>query len=141
METLRLCDGTLNKYLYLSSKEFEAVNELAWKVLLNIRKLHHSRIFAIFKHVQKLKDYSNDFLDIFLLWYRDLYVYATTEELELIENVNRIEDIKAHVGEYNEAELLKIVDEIEWCRIRLSYNCNLEMSVNTLLLYMAGVMK
>lgn len=140
-ETLRLCDGTLNKYLYLSSKEFSAVDELAWKVLLNIKKLHKSRIFAIFKHVQKLKDYSDDLLDIFLLWYRDLYVYSVIGDESLLENPARIEDIKVHINDYTPEQLLKIIDEIEWCRIRLSYNCNLEMSINTLLLYMAGVME
>jgi DNA polymerase-3 subunit delta' len=140
-ETVRLCDGTLNKYLYLNTKEFANVNELALRILLNIRQLHSARLFAIFKHVKKLKGYEDDLLDIFLLFYRDIDVYLVTTEASAIESESMRNDVILRANQYTANEVLSIIDQIEFCRTKLYYNCNLEMSFNTLLLYMKGDVK
>jgi DNA polymerase-3 subunit delta' len=137
-ETVRLCNGTINKYLYLSTKEFLVVEELANKVLVNIRQLHSARIFAIFKHVKKLKDYTNDLLDLFLLWYRDIYIYKLVEDESFIESVSKRDAIKKSSVDYTLDEVVTIISQIEICRTKLKYNCNLEMTINSLLLYMKG---
>ena len=140
-EIVRLCDGTLRKYIYLSSKEFQDISELSDRILLNIRKLHSARIFAIFKHVKKLDKYVNDMLDLFLLWYRDMYVYMILEDENYIETVSKREAIKERVKDYTIEEVLNIIEQIEFARTKLFYNCNLEMTINTLLLHMKGDVK
>lgn len=140
-EIVRLCDGTINKYMYLSSEEFKQVNELADKILFNIRDLHSTRVFAITKHVVKLKDYVNDLLDLFLLWYRDMAVYMLTNDIESVESASKRELIKAKSNQYVLSEVFTILEQIQFARMKLDYNCNLEMTINTLLLYMKGVVK
>lgn len=141
-EIIRLCNGTINRYLYLSSKEFADINELAYRVLLNIRKnLHSARIFAITKHLKKQKDYINDFLDIFLLWYRDIYVYKILKDENYIESVSKKSDIVAHSNDYEISDVTLILEQIEFCRTKLEYNCNFDMTIETLLLYMKGDVK
>jgi len=139
LEIVRLCDGTLNKYLYLSSGEFAEVSSLSDRILLNIRQLHHARIFAIFKHIKKLdKMYVNDLLDLFLLWYRDMLVYKYTEDENLIEAVSKRTEIKQRINDYTIQEILVILKEIQFTKVKLAYNSNLEMTLNTLLLRMGG---
>ena len=140
-EIVRLCDGTLRKYVYLNSKEFQDVSELADRILLNIRKLHSARLFAIFKHVKKLDKYVGDLLDLFLLWYRDMYVYMVLDDENYIESVSKRDAIKERTKDYTQEEVLNIIEQIEFSRTKLSYNCNLEMTTNTLLLYMKGDVK
>lgn len=140
-EIVRLCDGTLNKYLYLNSSEFKEVNDLADRILLNIRKIHSARVFAIFKHIKKLDKYVDDLLDLFLLWYRDLFVYKMTQDESFIEAVSKVKEVKERVNDYTIEELISIISEIQFAKIKVSYNANLEMTMNTLLLRMGGAIK
>lgn len=138
-EIVRLCDGTINKYVYLTSKEFTEVNELATRILLNIKTLHPARIFAIFKHIKKHDKYVRDVLDLFLLWYRDLFIYSVLKDESYIEASSKVQSIKDQIKHYSQEELLNIITQIEFARLKLDYNGNLEMTMNTLLLYMGGV--
>jgi len=140
-EIVRLCDGTLRKYVYLDSQEFKNVNDLADRILLNIRKLHSARIFAITKHVKKLDKYVGDLLDLFLFWYRDMYVYMIVQDDNYIESVTKKQAIKDRIKDYTIEEVYTILQQIEFARLKFAYNGNLEMTINTLLLYMKGDIK
>lgn len=135
-EVIRLCNGTLNKYLFLSSDDFKQVKELAFKIVVHIMDLHKARIFAIFKHIKKVDSYVSDILDIFLIWYRDIYVYKLLGNEMYIEFETMSQDIIKLSKLYTEKQLLTILDQINLARLKLQYNCNLEMTINTLLLYM-----
>lgn len=140
-EIVRLCNGSLNRYLYLNSKEFEPIRALAFKIVCNLNVLHNARIFAILKHLKKMKEHINDVLDIFLIWYRDMYVYKITQDESLIEFTSHSSEIKAISKSYTEEQILKIIDKIEFTRMKMVYNCNFDMSIDTLLLYMKGVVE
>lgn len=140
-EIVELCNGTLNRYLYLMTEEFKEVEELAFRILLHIKELHDARVFAIYKHINKYKDYVEDILNIFLLWYKDLFVYKLLQNEDLLVYKNRINDVKRISNEYSEEELIKILDQIHFAQTKLKFNCNLEMTVNTLLFYMKGILK
>lgn len=138
-ETIRLCNGTLNRYEFLTSKVFEEIRELSFRIVLHINELHNARIFAILKHLVAKKDNINDILDIFLIWYRDLYVYKLTEDSELVEFKTNISDIERIQKLYTEEQLLSIMDRVQFTINKLNWNCNFNMSIDTLLLYMKGV--
>jgi DNA polymerase-3 subunit delta' len=139
METIRLCNGAVNRYLYLDTKEYKEVTELAFRILLNIQELHPARVFAITKHLKKLKEYMNDFLDIFLIFYRDLYVYKLLEDEAQVEFASKIDSIKKISKLYKEEDLLRIIDHIQFTRIKYEYNSNFDMTTEMLLLLMRGV--
>lgn len=138
-ELIRLSNGIINRYGHLASPEFTAVRELAFRIIINIHDLHNARIFAIFKHIKKLEEFVPDILDIFTLWYRDLYVYKMTHDDKLLEYSNRIDAIKQHSDLYTEERISDIINKINYTRVKLHYNCNLEMTINSLLLFMKGV--
>jgi hypothetical protein len=58
-----------------------------------------------------------------------------------IESVSKRDAIKERVKDYTIEDVLTIIDQIEFARLKLSYNGNLEMTINTLLLYMKGDVK
>lgn len=137
-EIIKLCDGTLTKYPILISKDYKETEALAYKVLLHIKELHPARIFAIYKHVQKMKESVNDILDIFLMWYRDLYVFMQTGQENCIDNKSRTAELVKDSKNYQLGEIVKIIDEINFAKTKLEYNGNLEMTINTLLMRMRG---
>lgn len=138
-EIIKLCDGTLTKYTSLIlDKNYEKIEELAYRILLHIRELHSARIFAITKHIKNLKDYVEDILDMFLIWYKDLYVYKQTAQTENIDNQSRLSDVIKQSELYSLEELEEIIKQINFAKLRLEYNGNLEMTIENLLMYMRG---
>jgi predicted transcriptional regulator len=63
------------------------------------------------------------------------------EDENYIETVSKREAIKERVKDYTIEEVLNIIEQIEFARTKLFYNCNLEMTINTLLLHMKGDVK
>jgi DNA polymerase-3 subunit delta' len=137
-EIIKLCDGALTKYPILLSKDYKEMEALAYKILLHIRELHPARIFAIFKHIQKMKESVNDILDIFLMWYRDLYVFKQTGQENCIDNKSRTAELIKDSKNYHVDEILKIIDGINFAKSKIEYNGNLEITINSLLMLMKG---
>jgi DNA polymerase-3 subunit delta' len=139
-EIIKLCDGTLTKYTSaILDKNYAKVEELAYRILLHIRELHNARVFAITKHIKGLQDYVNDILDIFLIWYKDLYVYKQTGLTENIDNQTRLKDLIKQSEIYTIEEVSEIINQVNCAKLKLEYNGNLEMTIEILLLYMRGV--
>jgi len=138
MDIVKLCFGTL-KYEHLQSEEFKPIKELAFKIVLNLHTLHNARVFAILKHIKNLKNSVEELLDIFLTWYRDLYVYKLTKDEDLLSFQHYAKDIVNISEKYENEQILNIIDKIQFTKLKLKYNCNFDMSIDTLLLYMKGV--
>jgi DNA polymerase-3 subunit delta' len=139
-ESIRLCNGILNRWEYISNPQFETdIKELAFRVLLNIQDMHPARVFAITKHLKKIKDNINDVLDIFIIFYRDLYVYKLLEDENQIEFVSKLDHIKKLSKLYEESQLMKIIDHIQFTRLKYEYNSNFDMTTEMMLLRMRGV--
>jgi len=139
VETIRLCNGAINRYLYLDTTEFKEVTQLAFKILLNIKDLHPARVFAITKHLRKMKANINDILDIFIIFYRDLYIYKLLEDGSQIEFISKLDKIKEISKLYTEEELSSIIESILFAKIKYEYNSNFDMTTEMLLLRMRGV--
>jgi DNA polymerase III, gamma/tau subunits len=138
-EIIRLCNGALNRYAYYNSTEMEPVTELTFRILLHIQELHPARVFAITKHVKKMKDRLDDILDLFLIFYRDVYVYKLLQDAGQVELQSKIDSITKLSSVYTEENLIKIIDKILFTKVKLHANCNLDFSFETLLLVMRGV--
>jgi DNA polymerase-3 subunit delta' len=140
-ETIRLCNGTLNRYEFITSNQFKELEALSDRILLNIRVLHSARIFSITKHVKKLKDYVPDLLDLFLLWYRDMYVYLILGTGDCMDSPSKAEEIKARAKFYTVDEVSEILNQIMLAKMKFAYNSNFDMTLELLLLYMKGDLK
>lgn len=139
-EDIRLCNGSLNRWEYICTPQFEKdVRELSFRIVLNIMDLHIARIFAITKHLKKIKDNMEDVLDIFLIFYRDLYIYKVVEDPKLLEFFERKDDIIRISSSYTEESLLGIIDLIIFTKTKLEYNSNFDMTIEMLLLKLRQV--
>lgn len=140
MESIKLCDGCITKWEHINNPQYEKdIKELAFRIVLNIKDLHPARIFAITKHLKKVKDEINDILDIFLIFYRDLYMYKTLKDSTELEFASRLNDIIRISNMYTEEKLLEIIDMIQHTRVAYQVNANFDMTSEMLLLAMREV--
>lgn len=85
------------------------------------------------------KDVATEYLDMILLWYRDVLLYKATKNVNGLMFVDELEAVVAQAGKRSFENLQGIVDALEQVKQRLKSNVNFENALELLLLYMKEV--
>ncbi|HOO28040.1 MAG TPA: DNA polymerase III subunit delta, partial [Lachnospiraceae bacterium] len=146
METLHVPDyqadiciafarGNIGKAKSLAmSEEFENIKREAITVL---KYIHEMDIGELAQSIKKLNEYKvsiSDYLDIMIIWYRDVLLFkATNDANDLIfkEEVKYIRE-RANQSAYEGIET--IIQAIKKTKIRLEANVNFDLAIELLML-------
>jgi len=146
METLHVPDyqadicvafarGNIGKAKSLaSSEDFDNIKEEAITVLKNIQEMDVSDLIIAIKKIGEYKLNIQDYLDILIIWYRDVLLFkATYDATNLIfkEEVKYIKE-QASKSAYEGIEI--IIKAIEKAKQRLDANVNFDLVLELLLL-------
>ncbi len=85
------------------------------------------------------KDVATEYLDMILMWYRDVLMYKATKNVNALMFMDELEAVSAQAGKRSFENLQGIVDALEQVKQRLKSNVNFENAVELLLLYMKEV--
>jgi DNA polymerase-3 subunit delta' len=86
-----------------------------------------ARVLALAEEWSKDREKVDLFLDMALLWYRDLLVLATTDRKDLVVNCDHLPELVNQAQRYAPGELLRALESIEGCRSKLAGNVNLRL--------------
>ncbi|WP_333870829.1 DNA polymerase III subunit delta' [Desulforamulus putei] len=75
-----------------------------------------------------------EYLEIMLLWFRDLLVYQYTGKKEILINQDKPEKIVEQSNRYDPSVLTEILEEIKLARERILANANTRMTLEVLML-------
>ena len=105
------------------------------KLLKEIKEMDISQLLDV---IRKLKDDNTDIkecLDFMQMWYRDILMYKTTKDLNLLIFKDEFSAVKkAALSSYEGLE--QILGAIDKARVRLDANVNMELVMELLLLTM-----
>ncbi len=116
------------------SEDFENIKEEAVRVLKFIKKMDTSDMIRSLKSLEEYKLSINDFLDICMIWYRDVLLYKATMDDSAIVFKDETESIirEAEDSTYEGIEnTLRILDKT---KERLKANVNFELAMELMLL-------
>ena len=82
------------------------------------------------------KDVATEYLDLILMWYRDVLMYKATKNVNALMFMDELEAVSAQAGKRSFENLQGIVEALEQVKQRLKSNVNFENAVELLLLYM-----
>ncbi len=129
--------GNLGKAIHLAdSEEFRRLYGELLDLLKNLKK---SDISELLERIRKMKDEKLDIhqcLDFMQMWYRDVLMYKTTKDINLLifkdefSTVNTMSTVSGYEG------LERVLTAIDKARIRLDANVNMELVMELLLLTM-----
>lgn len=85
------------------------------------------------------KESATEYLDMILLWYRDVLLYKATKNVNALMFMDELEAVAAQAGKRSFENLQGIVDALEQVKQRLKSNVNFENALELLLLYMKEV--
>ena len=122
------------------AKEAAVSQEFADLTQNALRLLKISGNMEVFEMTDFIKDLSadktkiEDYLDIFLFWFRDVLLFKATQEVDHLVFKPEIEAIREQAEERSYENLEKILEALEKTKVRLRANVNPELALELLFL-------
>ena len=127
--------GNMGRAIMLANSEhFNEIREEAVQLLKYIHEMELSEIVTAVKNITVYKLEITDYLDIIMIWYRDVLLYKATKEIDKVVFKDQIPFIKeqAKKSSYEGTEL--ILKSIENAKARLKANVNFDLVMELLFL-------
>ncbi len=120
--------------LLAKSEEFDKVKDEAVSLLKNIADMDVAELTQSIKHINEYKFDANDYLDIFLIWYRDMLLFKATHDANGLIFREELPAIRKAADKSTYEGIETIIESIEKCKARLRANVNFDLSMELLLL-------
>lgn len=127
--------GNMGRAIMLANSEyFNEIREEAVQLLKYINEMDVSEIVKAIKKISTYKLEVNDYLDIIMIWYRDVLLYKATKEMDRVVFKDQLPYIqeRARKSSYEGIEL--ILESLKKAKQRLKANVNFELVMELLLL-------
>lgn len=127
--------GNMGRAILLANSDhFNEIREEAVQLLKYIKEMEVSEIVEAVKRITAYKLEISDYLDIIMIWYRDVLLYKATKEIDKVIFKDQIQSIKenAKTSSYEGIEL--ILEKLEKAKARLKANVNFELVMELLFL-------
>ena len=127
--------GNMGRAIMLASSDhFNEIREEAVQLLKYINEMDISEVTKAIKKIGSNKLEINDYLDIIMIWYRDVLLYKATKDMDKVVFKDQISYIqeRAKKSSYEGIEL--ILESLEKAKTRLKANVNFDLVTELLLL-------
>ncbi len=127
--------GNIGKARNLAtSEDFDEIKDEAIRVLKFIRRMDTLEMIRTLKKLEDYKLNVNDFLDIMMIWYRDVLLYKATMDADSMVFKDEGENIRKEASETSYEGIETIIKGIEKTKSRLKANVNFELAMELMLL-------
>ena len=127
--------GNMGRAIMLANSEhFNEIREDAVQLLKYIHEMELSEIVQAVKQITIYKLEINDYLDIIMIWYRDVLIYKATKDMDKVVFKDQLQSIKnqAKKSSYEGIEL--ILTSLEKAKAMLKANVNFDLVMDILFL-------
>lgn len=127
--------GNVGRAIMLANSDhFNEIREEAVQLLKHISEMELNEIVAAVKNISVYKLEITDYLDIIMIWYRDVLLYKATKEIDKVVFKDQLQSIKeqARKSSYEGIEL--ILESLEKAKARLKANVNFDLVMELLFL-------
>lgn len=127
--------GNVGRAIMLATSEhFNEIKDEAVQLLKYINDMEISEIVAAIKQITKYKMDINDYLDIIMIWYRDILLYKATLDIDGVVFSDELEFIKERAKKSSYEGIELILESLETAKARLRANVNFDLVMELLLL-------
>ena len=127
--------GNMGRAIMLAhSEHFNEIKDEALQLLKYIREMEFSEVVAAVNNVTAYKLEITDYLDIIMIWYRDVLLYKATKEIDKLVFKDQIKYIKEQAKTSSYEGIQNIIASLERAKTRLKANVNFELVMELLFL-------
>lgn len=127
--------GNVGKAIkYASSEDFESKKEDIFHILRYIDEMELHEIISGIKTISENKSSVFDYIDIMLLWFRDVLMLKATNDPNLLLFKDEYQTIRkqANIRSYDSIE--NIIKSMEEAKLKLNANVNFDITIELMLL-------
>lgn len=127
--------GNIGKAKHLAtSEDFDNIKNDAVRVLKYAHEMDMNEFVSALNQISAYKINIEDYLDILLIWYRDVLMFKATGDLDSLVFKEEIKSIRERAGRSSYEAVERIIEAIEKTKVRLRANVNFELAMELLLL-------
>ncbi len=129
--------GNVGRAISLASHEdFDQMKNDVLSIVKNIEKIEFHQISSAVKEIEEKKYDVNDYLDLCMIWYRDLLLMKAGNDTKHIIFSEEAFDLRRQSQKYSYEGIERIIHEIEHARSRYKSNVNFQLTMEMLFLEM-----
>lgn len=127
--------GNLGRAIMLANSEhFNEIREEALHLLRHIKDMEISEIVEAVSRAAMYKLEITDYLDIIMIWYRDVLLYKATRETEKVVLKDQVNYMKEQAKRSSYEGIEQILASLENAKARLRANVNFDLVMELLFL-------
>ena len=120
----------------VNSKDFMEMKEHALHVLKYSNEMTVSELIDAVKYVNNYKNNINDYIDLMAMWFRDVIIFKSTNDANLLIFKDELTRIKKQAEKSSYEGLEDIVDAMDKAKLRLKANVNFDLTLELMFLTM-----
>lgn len=129
--------GNVGKAIrYASSEEFIERKQDTIHVLTHVDEMKNYEIMQFIKKMAEQKKDITDYLDLMLLWYRDVLLFKVTQDPNGLLFADEISNIRKQAQSREYEKIEAIIQSIEKAKVRLKANVNFETAMELMIYVM-----
>ena len=131
------CQGNIGKAIrFASSSDFIEMKNQVLKLLKNLDSMDIASIIDTIKEFSTHKNDINDYLDLMLLWYRDVLMFKVTKDANLLLYSDEYSAISEQATKRDYENIENIIAGIDKAKVRLKANVNFDVTIELMILAM-----
>ena len=131
------CQGNIGKAIrFASSSDFIEMKNQVLKLLKNLDSMDIASIIDTIKEFSTHKNDINDYLDLMLLWYRDVLMFKVTKDANLLLYSDEYSAISEQATKRDYENIENIIAAIDKAKVRLKANVNFDLTIELMILAM-----
>ena len=131
------CQGNIGKAIrFASSCDFIEMKNQVLKLLKNLDSMDIASIIDTIKEFSTHKNDINDYLDLMLLWYRDVLMFKVTKDANLLLYSDEYSAISEQATKRDYENIENIIAAIDKAKVRLKANVNFDVTIELMILAM-----
>ena len=120
----------------VNSKDFMEMKEHALHVLKYSNEMTVSELIDAVKYVNNYKNNINDYIDLMAMWFRDVLIFKSTNDVNLLIFKEELTIIKKQAEKSSYEGLEDIINSMDKAKIRLKSNVNFDLTLELMFLTM-----
>lgn len=131
------CQGNIGKAIrFASSSDFIEMKNQVLKLLKNLDSMDIASIIDTIKEFSTHKNDINYYLDLMLLWYRDVLMFKVTKDANLLLYSDEYSAISEQATKRDYENIENIIAAIDKAKVRLKANVNFDVTIELMILAM-----
>ena len=118
----------------VESTEFAELRRDVMDVIKNAKDMDSTDIMTSVKRVTNYKLTIDDYLDLMLMWYRDVLMFKSTNDTNLLIFNDQMTLIKSQAQTMSYEGLQDIINSIDRVKVRLQANVNFDLVIELLIM-------